>query len=299
MKKSKLSNWFIAASISIIGVTGCANVGANNQKDVAFKNRAGWAPLITLALDDCKTWNAKGKSLINWAGETCGPDGLIKVINKNQDMIPVFYAAYHEYGARDINSPDVRNLTKFKQLNYLYELAKKLESPAVVTDIYNDYVIDRKGMGLADVPSATFVKKLKDFSLLKNDIYAQMNEVAKADYEKSIATRGSEKLGVDYKTVCGPYTIDLSPSDGLSRINGVIPETQKIRRLTTGNASDAKGDPDNIKMEWTVATDQPGRWVGLEYIKRDGKAILNAQWLQASMNAPRQYATYDCVKVKE
>ena len=47
-----------------------------------------------------------------------------------------------------------------------------------------------------------------------------------------------------------------------------------------------------------VATDQPGRWVGLEYIKRNGKAILNAQWLQASMDSPRQYATYDCVKVK-
>ena len=26
--------------------------------------------------------------------------------------------------------------------------------------------------------------------------------------------------------------------------------------------------------------------------------VNNAQWLQASMNAPRQYATYDCVKVK-
>lgn len=47
-----------------------------------------------------------------------------------------------------------------------------------------------------------------------------------------------------------------------------------------------------------MATDQPGRWVGLEYIKRDGKAILNAQWLQANMNEPRQYATYDCVKIK-
>ncbi len=29
-----------------------------------------------------------------------------------------------------------------------------------------------------------------------------------------------------------------------------------------------------------------------------GKAILNVQWLQASMDAPRQYATYDCRKVK-
>lgn len=59
-----------------------------------------------------------------------------------------------------------------------------------------------------------------------------------------------------------------------------------------------KGDYNNIKMDWRMATDQPGRWVGLEYINRNGKAILNAQWLQASMDSPRQYATYDCRKVK-
>jgi len=75
-------------------------------------------------------------------------------------------------------------------------------------------------------------------------------------------------------------------------INGVKPETQKMSFLK------AKDDYQNMKAEWMVAPDQPGRWVGLEYIKRNGKAILNAQWLQASMDAPRQYATYDCVKVK-
>ncbi|EFI9520596.1 hypothetical protein G4U02_000307 [Escherichia coli] len=65
-----------------------------------------------------------------------------------------------------------------------------------------------------------------------------------------------------------------------------------------GSGGSTKGEPDNIKMEWMAATNQPGRWVGLEYIKRNGKAILNAQWLQASIDAPRQYATYDCRKVK-
>lgn len=92
---------------------------------------------------------------------------------------------------------------------------------------------------------------------------------------------------------CGPYHLGTSPAnDGFARINGAKPETQKVTFLK------AKEDYDNIKMEWTVATDQPGRWVGLEYIKRNGKAILNAQWLQANMDAPRQYASYDCVKVK-
>lgn len=90
---------------------------------------------------------------------------------------------------------------------------------------------------------------------------------------------------------CGDFKIHWA-DDGLARINGAKPEMQKITFLKN------KDDYNNIKMDWRMATDQPGRWVGLEYINRNGKAILNAQWLQASMDAPRQYATYDCVKVK-
>lgn len=90
---------------------------------------------------------------------------------------------------------------------------------------------------------------------------------------------------------CGDFKVHWA-NDGLARINGAKPESQKITFLK------AKDDYNNVKIEWRMATDQPGRWVGMEFIGRDGKAILNAQWLQASMNAPRQYATYDCVKVK-
>lgn len=90
---------------------------------------------------------------------------------------------------------------------------------------------------------------------------------------------------------CGDFKVHWS-EDGMARINGAKPESQKVTFLKD------KGDYNNVKIEWRVATDQPGRWVGMEFIGRDGKAILNAQWLQADMNAPRQYATYDCVKVK-
>ncbi|MGP2864796.1 hypothetical protein ACTVMW_22105 [Serratia bockelmannii] len=93
-------------------------------------------------------------------------------------------------------------------------------------------------------------------------------------------------------TQCGPFLLTPGPSDGWFRINNAKPESQKVTFLK------AKEDYDNIKIDWRVASNQPGKWVGLEYIKRDGKAFLNAQLLQASMDAPRQYATYDCVKVK-
>ncbi len=92
---------------------------------------------------------------------------------------------------------------------------------------------------------------------------------------------------------CGDFVFSTSKTDdGWTRINGAKPESQKVTFLK------AKDDYRNIKMEWRVATNQPGKWIGLEYIKRDGKGILNAQLLQASMDAPRQYATYDCVKIK-
>ena len=36
----------------------------------------------------------------------------------------------------------------------------------------------------------------------------------------------------------------------------------------------------------------------MEYVKRGGtKRFLNVQLLEASMDAPRQFATYDCVKI--
>lgn len=92
-------------------------------------------------------------------------------------------------------------------------------------------------------------------------------------------------------TQCGPYRLSAG-NDGLMHINGAKPESQKMTFLKV------KEDYNNIKMDWRVATNQPGKWIGLEYIKRDGKAFLNAQLLQASMDAPRQYATYDCQKVK-
>lgn len=91
---------------------------------------------------------------------------------------------------------------------------------------------------------------------------------------------------------CGGFTLSSS-NDGFMHINGIRPETQKFTFLG------AKNDYDNVMFEWMVKTNQPGRWYGMEYIKRGGiKRILNVQIVQTKMNAPRVYGTYDCVKVK-
>ncbi|GAL60533.1 hypothetical protein EV102420_43_00110 [Pseudescherichia vulneris NBRC 102420] len=95
---------------------------------------------------------------------------------------------------------------------------------------------------------------------------------------------------------CGNYILSDSGIDnGYIYINGARPETQHITFLK------GKNDYDNIKLQWMMATDQPNTWVGLEYIKRDGKAILNTEWIRAGVTGVdgfRQFATYNCVRVK-
>ncbi|WP_227136592.1 hypothetical protein [Kosakonia radicincitans] len=99
------------------------------------------------------------------------------------------------------------------------------------------------------------------------------------------------RMAFSADTQCGPFL--LSPgSDGLMRINNTKPETQKLTFLKE------KEDYRNIKLQWMVPTNSPGHWYGMDYVKKNGKAILNVQLVQASMNVPRVYGTYDCIKIK-
>ena len=90
---------------------------------------------------------------------------------------------------------------------------------------------------------------------------------------------------------CGPFTISSS-DDGFAHINNVRPESQKVTFL--GN----KEDYSNIQYQWMVQRgDAPG-WYGMDYIKRNGKAILNVEAIRSNMDQPRIFGTYDCIKVK-
>ncbi|GAL60537.1 hypothetical protein EV102420_43_00070 [Pseudescherichia vulneris NBRC 102420] len=90
---------------------------------------------------------------------------------------------------------------------------------------------------------------------------------------------------------CGNFKVHWA-NDGLARINGAKPDTQKITFLKEG------GDYNNIKFEWVMTTNQPGVWVGIEFIGLNGKATLNVEWIQVGVSEPRQFATYNCVTVK-
>lgn len=92
---------------------------------------------------------------------------------------------------------------------------------------------------------------------------------------------------------CGPFFLGTSPAnDGLARINGAKPLSQKVTFLNK------KEDYDNVMFQWMVEDPKTGQLLGIEYVKRDGKAILNAEAVRNNMDAPRVFGTYDCEKVK-
>lgn len=105
---------------------------------------------------------------------------------------------------------------------------------------------------------------------------------------------GASMSGVAYAdSQCGPFLLGTSSAnDGWARINGIKPTNQKVTFLKQ------QDDYDNIKMQWMVPrSDYPG-WLGMDYIKRNGKAILNVEAIRSNMDQPRLFGTYDCVKVK-
>ncbi|MBN5183677.1 hypothetical protein JY469_23925 [Serratia marcescens] len=90
---------------------------------------------------------------------------------------------------------------------------------------------------------------------------------------------------------CGGFYLK-GQSDGLVYVNGVKPLSQKVTFLKE------KGDYDNVMFQWMVEDPKTGQLLGIEYVKRAGKAILNAEAVRANMDAPRVFGTYDCVRVK-
>lgn len=85
--------------------------------------------------------------------------------------------------------------------------------------------------------------------------------------------------------------LEAGPNDGLFRINKVKPESQKVTFLNR------QSDYDNIQVQWMIQrADAPG-WFGMDYIKRNGKAILNVEAIRSNMDEPRLFGSFDCTKL--
>ena len=93
---------------------------------------------------------------------------------------------------------------------------------------------------------------------------------------------------------CGPFLLGTSSAnDGWARINGIKPVSQKVTFLKS------KGDYENIKMQWMVPRDDYPGFFGMDYIKRNGKAILNVEVIRSNMDEPRVIGSFPCVKVAD
>lgn len=90
---------------------------------------------------------------------------------------------------------------------------------------------------------------------------------------------------------CGPFTISSS-KDGFAHINGQRPESQKFTFLGQN------GDYSNVRYQWMLPDPSVGRWLGIEYLKRNKKAILNVEVVRTNMDQPREFWTYDCRRIK-
>lgn len=90
---------------------------------------------------------------------------------------------------------------------------------------------------------------------------------------------------------CGDFYLKAD-KEGLTLINGRKPQSQKI------TFTKAQDDYDNVMIQWMVPSPEAGRWLGMDYVRSNGKPILNVEVVRTNMNQPREFWSYDCVKVK-
>lgn len=81
--------------------------------------------------------------------------------------------------------------------------------------------------------------------------------------------------------------------DGLVRINGDTVTSQQVQELGS------KGDGGNTIWNMTLMPASDGNNYGFEFIKRNGRAFLNVQLLQANMDLPSIIGSYPCKSVPD
>lgn len=79
----------------------------------------------------------------------------------------------------------------------------------------------------------------------------------------------------------------------MTKINGDTVTSQHVTYLGE------QGDDAQMKMDMTLMPAHDGNNYGFEFIKRNGKAFLNVQLLQADMDAPPIISSFPCKKVPD
>ncbi|PNM25777.1 hypothetical protein A6J66_017295 [Yersinia enterocolitica] len=146
------------------------------KKSDEYKKRPGWQVFERLATDDCRVYKSGGSSLLKWQDLPCDASGGIKYINETPSVIPVFYAAYHEYGSYGVGAlssfEDSGRLSE-ETVGFFANLAKALNTPTKVDAIYADYESDRWSMGLDEISESDFKKHISSFAAKQQEFMSQ------------------------------------------------------------------------------------------------------------------------------
>lgn len=168
-----------------------------------YKKRPGWDAVVRLAINDCETYKSGGDSFFKWGGLTCDDKGIIQAVNSKPQSIPLFYAAYHEYGGYGIgtlSSFDNSDRIGEEAANVMVNLASTLNNPSKVEAIYTDYEKERWSMGLNKVNESDFKNSLATFAMERDKLvsnYQRMHDENQRRYQaehEAQAKRDQEEL---------------------------------------------------------------------------------------------------------
>lgn len=166
-------------------------------KDKSYKERPGWAALMELGNYDCQMYKNSRESFFNftWAYSSCDANAVIEAINTRPDWIPIFYAAYHEYGGVNMGTmdmPDHKEHMRIAILGLAAKLAQFLKAGSWHDSLYENYKYDSWNMGLKDVGKHKFIESLEHFSLRQAEFEQKTNELDVVYWEQKKAADEAE-----------------------------------------------------------------------------------------------------------
>ncbi|MFJ5401296.1 hypothetical protein [Pectobacterium sp. CHL-2024] len=160
-----------------------------------YKKRPGWDALVRLGDDDCQAYRSGGKSLIEWNGSTCDTKTIIDFVKKKPQNIPVFYAAYHEYGRYGIGEISHFNnsdATGEQAIKLMVNLSEVLGIPEKIDSIFADYERDYRRMGLDKIDEGDFKKILVTFAQKRDELASNYQKLHDENQKRYQAERSAQ-----------------------------------------------------------------------------------------------------------
>lgn len=177
-----------------------------------YKKRPGWDAMIRLGIDDCETYKSGGASFFKWDGLTCNDKSIIQAVNNKPQSIPLFYAAYHEYGGYGIgglSSFDNGDRAGEEAANVMVNLATALNNPKKVEVIYTDYEKERWSMGLDKVNEGDFKNSLATLAMERDKLVSNYQKLHDENQQRYRAEREAQAKRTQEELIASERPINL------------------------------------------------------------------------------------------